>query len=33
MGNAPGTYNQLVDAQLNQEQATELGNDARCTIN
>lgn len=33
MGNAPGQYDKLIDAQLNQEQATELGNDARCTIN
>jgi hypothetical protein len=33
IGNALGPYDKLLDEQLNQEQATELGNDARCTIN
>lgn len=32
-GNAPGLYDPALDAQLNTQQATELGNDARCNIN
>ncbi len=33
MGNALGPYDQQLDLELNAQQATELGNDARCTIN
>jgi hypothetical protein len=32
-GNALGPYDAVLDAQLNEEQASELGNDDRCTIN
>ncbi len=33
MGNAPGQYDATLDAQLNMQQASELGNDDRCNIN